>query len=864
MQNKPVYGRQVGRDASWSGSVATIIATGVVLVVVGLLIVDNRLSYVHVHSAADEVSANDRYVQNGLQNIRSIAGNFSHIFQHSTTGNMVQSALEEMGYVHPPPAKKVPKIAYIFAGSARSFVCPQVHWSIKAHLIDALGGEPHTFVRLSLEDNKNVKTGTGIIFKPEFDEKEVNETLKILNPDILERFSYSNQEEEMKKFHPQDIHTVFRENDQRRYSMFFHRCQAYKLMLRYEKEHNVRFDWVVLGRVDAGWLEPILPIEAYDNDRVWITETGYDRFNDQFMLIPRQFSDYLYDLDTKVKKGVYCLGGPDVETWKCNTTALRARGVSEAKIQSVLPYCCPDILDKHTNHIGRSERIHYKHLETGQIPLGIGRFPTFLTRRMPNGECVGECFRIYAYHYKEYVFRFDAAIYPYLKAPMWPDTRGRSISSRDRNLCYILKEPVYPWTPIKAMDWHAEIEQNAVQALDSKFLQVIRSADEEKGKPKYAIDYSKPLLDPSQRLHPSILLNPKDTEMWRIHPTWNTEGCLTFSYQSKQVVWERCRGHCMSKTTNYMPNQLFFLYVIPTKPKALEFIKPKSYHAPNWFPESTYNHPVGNYTKVVMVNSEPVEQNAVQALDSKFLQVIRSADEEKTKPKYAIDYSKPLLDPSQRLHPSILLNPKDTEMWRIHPTWNTEGCLTFSYQTKQVVWERCRGHCMSKTTNYMPNQLFFLYVIPTKPKALEFIKPKSYHAPNWFPESTYNHPVGNFTKVVMVNSEPVNMDYRRNAYCITATKLALEAPVGMQVCSQDRMDPLQTFLTVRAVADGSHAQSTTGQLRFAARPDLCLCRNDNKVVDFSNFPENDKLFVYKCEWKAHYHKNIFEFELIGS
>ena len=715
MQNKPVYGRQVGRDASWSGSVATIIATGVVLVVVGLLIVDNRLSYVHVHSAADEVSANDRYVQNGLQNIRSIAGNFSHIFQHSTTGNMVQSALEEMGYVHPQPAKKIPKIAYIFAGSARSFVCPQVHWSIKAHLIDALGGEPHTFVRLSLEDNKNVKTGTGIIFKPEFDEKEVNETLKILNPDILERFSYSNQEEEMKKFHPQEIHTVFRENDQRRYSMFFHRCQAYKLMLRYEKEHNVRFDWVVLGRVDAGWLEPILPIEAYDNDRVWITETGYDRFNDQFMLIPRQFSDYLYDLDTKVKKGVYCLGGPDVETWKCNTTALRARGVSEAKIQSVLPYCCPDILDKHTNHIGRSERIHYKHLETGQIPLGIGRFPTFLTRRMPNGECVGECFRIYAYHYKEYVFRFDAAIYPYLKAPMWPDTRGRSISSRDRNLCYILKEPVYPWKPIKAMDWHAEIEQNAVQALDSKFLQVIRSADEEK-----------------------------------------------------------------------------------------------------------------------------------------------------TKPKYAIDYSKPLLDPSQRLHPSILLNPKDTEMWRIHPTWNTEGCLTFSYQTKQVVWERCRGHCMSKTTNYMPNQLFFLYVIPTKPKALEFIKPKSYHAPNWFPESTYNHPVGNYTKVVMVNSEPVNMDYRRNAYCITATKLSLEAPVGMQVCSQDRMDPLQTFLTVRAVADGSHAQTTTGQLRFAARPDLCLCRNDNKVVDFSNFPENDKLFVYRCEWKAHYHKNIFEFELIGS
>ena len=137
----------------------------------------------------------------------------------------------------------------------------------------------------------------------------------------------------------------------------------------------MRFDWVVLGRVDAGWPQPILPIEADDNDRVWITETGYDRFNDQFMLIPRAFSDYLYDLDTKVKKGVYCLGGPDVETWKCNTTELRRRGVSEAKIQSVLPYCCPDILNKDNNVIGRSERIHYKHLETGKIPLGRTHFP---------------------------------------------------------------------------------------------------------------------------------------------------------------------------------------------------------------------------------------------------------------------------------------------------------------------------------------------------------------------------------------------------------------------------------------------------------------------------------------------------------
>ena len=50
---------------------------------------------------------------------------------------------------------------------------------------------------------------------------------------------------------------------------------------------------------DAAWLEPVMPVTSFASDRVWVTETGYVLFNDQFMLIPRQFSDYLYDLNTK-------------------------------------------------------------------------------------------------------------------------------------------------------------------------------------------------------------------------------------------------------------------------------------------------------------------------------------------------------------------------------------------------------------------------------------------------------------------------------------------------------------------------------------------------------------------------------------
>ena len=321
------------------------------------------------------------------------------------------------------------KIAYIFAGSARSFACPRVHWSIKSHLIDALGGDPHVFVRMSMEDNVNVKTGLGVLKNLDYDENDVNNLLKVLNPKKVEFFSFSNQSIDMQRLHPETIHTVFRENDLRRYSMFFHRCQAYKLALEYEQENDMKFDWVVLVRVDAAWLEPILPIDAYQNDRVWVTETGYEVFNDQFMLIPRQFSDYLYDFNTKVNKNVYCLGGPDVEKWKCNASELKKRKFSDEKIAQNLEYCCPDLLAGNNNLMGMSEAIHKRHLRYGQIPISMGRFPVFLTRRLEvNKEmkCHPECFRIYALNYKEYLYQSGnmSHVYPYMSSPEFPDTRS--------------------------------------------------------------------------------------------------------------------------------------------------------------------------------------------------------------------------------------------------------------------------------------------------------------------------------------------------------------------------------------------------------------------------------------------------------
>eukprot|EP01034_Spumella_vulgaris_P037000 gene37000-45640_t len=36
---------------------------------------------------------------------------------------------------------------------------------------------------------------------------------------------------------------------------------------KYEIQHNIKFDWVVLVRLDAAWVEPVMPIETFANDR---------------------------------------------------------------------------------------------------------------------------------------------------------------------------------------------------------------------------------------------------------------------------------------------------------------------------------------------------------------------------------------------------------------------------------------------------------------------------------------------------------------------------------------------------------------------------------------------------------------------
>jgi hypothetical protein len=104
---------------------------------------------------------------------------------------------------------------------------------------------------------------------------------------------------------------------------------------------------------------------------------------------------------------------------------------------------------------------------------------------------------------------------------------------------------------------------------------------------------------------------------------------------------------------------------------------------------------------------------------------------------------------------------------------------------------------------------------------------------------------------------------------LTASALREEASITMKDCSNDLNNKFQNLLTVRTKMDGSHPHSTIGQLAFAAAPHLCVARDDNKEKKdhFGNtiiFPMSNKLFVFRCDWKAYFHQNMFEFELAFS
>ena len=260
-----------------------------------------------------------------------------------------------------------------------------------------------------------------------------------------------------------------------------------------------------------------------------------------------------------------------------------------------------------------------------------------------------------------------------------------------------------------------------------------------------------------------------------------------------------------------------------------------------------------------------------------------SSNDSSNSSDYQLDYSKRLVDQLDRVHPSIIINPKDTEFWRIHPTWNIEGCLTYSYDKLALEWLDCIEHSVIRQNlRYEPMQLFHLHVIPERRPADEVIigsSSISYQRSHWFPETTYgstsssssiHQVVPNTTRLIALQGDRDREFFRylmKGAMCLTASALEINAVVTMKLCSDDATTRhLQNLLTVRTQMDGSHPHSTIGQLAFAAAPHLCVARDENvRRPDVRRkVPLSNSFKMLPCGQRGSLHLVQFEMELVMS
>lgn len=149
-------------------------------------------------------------------------------------------------------------VAFIFAGSARSFVTTFVHTTIKQNLIHSYCPldnhcEYDVFIRISSSDNNHAGDqldSKGIYSPGSYKIKnDVINTLKTIIPPsnsnsrlYVDYFDIGSEREKEEmiahaKMHPNTEmkHKVYRDLDSRRYSMYYNRWKAYDMMLRHEQ-----------------------------------------------------------------------------------------------------------------------------------------------------------------------------------------------------------------------------------------------------------------------------------------------------------------------------------------------------------------------------------------------------------------------------------------------------------------------------------------------------------------------------------------------------------------------------------------------------------------------------------------------------
>ena len=340
------------------------------------------------------------------------------------------------------PTKAHRHVAFVFAGSPRSFTNPFVHESIRINLIHSFcppkACNAVLFFRISMtdnvhEDSSGNKAGDGdgfaVTADPGMKEKVLRGVQRLgkvpgLNntvPVVLswsEVGSLSEKQAIMQQF-PSLRHRIFTLLDSRRYSMYFNRYKAFMQVPAYEHQHGIQFNWVVHARLDAVWTEPVLPVHFWSslgptvNHRygkfsrpsarkpkltstgsssdmklkIWVVDTWFDDVPDTFALIPRDYAKQFFNFDTLSEDNVVCLGGGNVNITKARSPRdLMKLNFTLAECDAIGNLVCKHD-DQGGSEVIMKNRLRHHKITLGRGNLGYQTFPTAIVRPNLDNMC---------------------------------------------------------------------------------------------------------------------------------------------------------------------------------------------------------------------------------------------------------------------------------------------------------------------------------------------------------------------------------------------------------------------------------------------------------------------------------------------
>jgi hypothetical protein len=291
-------------------------------------------------------------------------------------------------------------VAFVFAGSPRSFQHPPIYLSLRHNLIAGfcppLMCHPFVFIRMSFSDNSHdgirysakgilIRSGSDQVPKILVAAHQLCANVTIARVDIGSQTEKAEMDAFISKSAASNSHKIYRDLDPRRYSMYFNRMSAYEMARSYELANYMQFDWVVHARLDFFFGERVRPFNMWSRERMWVTDQWMYDVPDVLALMPRNFSDVFYSLEALYENPrVPCLGGPDFDNGSVEREALLNRSYSSKEIEFVNAENCltkfafagTSVLDKATNHRwsteGISEVLLRRKLKAYGISLALG------------------------------------------------------------------------------------------------------------------------------------------------------------------------------------------------------------------------------------------------------------------------------------------------------------------------------------------------------------------------------------------------------------------------------------------------------------------------------------------------------------